>query len=132
MSRIGKHPVKMPAGVTATISAEEIVIKGKLGELKAHLPYGVSVVQENDEIVVRPLSDSKEHRMLWGTMRANIQNMVLGVSEGFKRKLELIGVGYKLKHKVTKLNCHWVTAMISIMNYQKAFNALLHNQLSLN
>ena len=103
MSRIGKHPVKMPAGVTATISSEEIVVKGKLGELKAHLPSGVSVTQENDEIVVRPVSDSKEHRMLWGTMRANIQNMVVGVSEGFKRKLELIGVGYKAQAQGNKL-----------------------------
>lgn len=95
MSRIGKHPVKMPAGVTAAISADEIIVKGKLGELKAHLPHGVSVTQENDEIVVRPLSEDKEHRMQWGTVRANIHNMVVGVSEGFKRKLELIGVGYK-------------------------------------
>ena len=103
MSRIGKHPVKMPAGVTATISSDEIVIKGKLGELKAKLPAGVSVTQENDEIVVRPISETKEHRMLWGTMRANIQNMVLGVSEGFKRKLELIGVGYKAQAQGNKV-----------------------------
>ena len=103
MSRIGKHPVKLPAGVTATISANEIVIKGKLGELKAALPAGVSVKLENDEVVVRPVSETKEHRMLWGTMRANIQNMVIGVSEGFKRKLELIGVGYKAQAQGTKL-----------------------------
>lgn len=103
MSRIGKHPVKLPAGVTATISADEIVIKGKLGELKATLPSGVSVKQENDEIVVCPVSETKEHRMLWGTMRANIQNMVIGVSEGFKRKLELIGVGYKAQAQGSKL-----------------------------
>ena len=95
MSRIGKHPVKMPAGVTATISAEEIVIKGKLGELKTHIPSGVTVKQENDEVVVTPVSQSKEHRMLWGTIRANINNMVKGVSEGYTRKLELIGVGYR-------------------------------------
>jgi len=95
MSRIGKHPVKMPEGVTATISAEEIVIKGKLGELKTHIPYGVTVKQENNEVVVAPISQNKEHRMLWGTVRANINNMVKGVSEGYTRKLELIGVGYK-------------------------------------
>lgn len=95
MSRIGKHPVKLPAGVTATISTEEIIIKGKLGELKTHLPHGVTVTLENDEVVIRPVSENKEHRMLWGTVRANVQNMVTGVSEGFKRKLELVGVGYK-------------------------------------
>ena len=53
MSRIGKHPVKLPAGVTAVISAEEIAVKGKLGELKTHIPHGVIVKQENDEIIVR-------------------------------------------------------------------------------
>lgn len=95
MSRIGKHPVKVPAGVSAVITDDEIVVKGKLGELKTHLPHGVKVTQEGDEIVVRPISDDKEHRMLWGTVRANIHNLVQGVSEGFKRKLELIGVGYK-------------------------------------
>lgn len=95
MSRIGKHPVKMPAGVTATIMADEIVVKGKLGELKHHMPHGVSVTQENDEIIVRPISDDDAHRALWGTVRANINNMVKGVSEGFVKKLELIGVGYR-------------------------------------
>ena len=81
----------------------KIANEGKLGELKATLPSGVSVKQENDEIVVRPVSETKEHRMLWGTMRANIQNMVIGVSEGFKRKLELIGVGYKAQAQGSKL-----------------------------
>ena len=95
MSRIGKHPVKMPAGVSADIKAGEIIVKGKLGELKTHIPHGVTVKQENDEIVVVPVSEDKEHRMLWGTVRANINNMVKGVSEGYTRKLELIGVGYK-------------------------------------
>jgi large subunit ribosomal protein L6 len=93
MSRIGKHPVKLPAGVTAVISAEEITVKGKLGELKTHIPHGVKVVQENDEIVVRPETDA--YRAMWGTVRANINNLVKGVSEGFTKKLELIGVGYR-------------------------------------
>lgn len=95
MSRIGKHPVKVPAGVTVTIGTEDIVVKGKLGELKAHLPHGVVLTQEADEVVVRPLSDDKEHRALWGTVRANLQNLVKGVSDGFTKKLELVGVGYK-------------------------------------
>ena len=93
MSRIGKHPVKLPAGVTAVIGAEEITVKGKLGELKTHIPHGVVVKQENDEIVVSPVSN--EHRALWGTVRANINNLVKGVNEGFSKKLELIGVGYR-------------------------------------
>ncbi len=93
MSRIGKHPVKMPAGVTAVIGAEEITVKGKLGELKTHIPHGVIVKQEGDELIVRPAGG--EHRALWGTVRANIHNLVKGVSEGFTKKLELIGVGYR-------------------------------------
>lgn len=93
MSRIGKHPVKLPAGVTAVIGAEEITVKGKLGELKTPIPHGVTVKQENDEIVVVPVSD--EHRALWGTVRANINNLVKGVNDGFTKKLELIGVGYR-------------------------------------
>ena len=95
MSRIGKHPVKLPAGVTAKITDTEITVKGKLGELKTHIPHGVTVKEENGEIIVRPISDDKEHRMLWGTVRANVNNLVAGVSEGFKKKLELVGVGYK-------------------------------------
>lgn len=95
MSRIGKHPVKMSAGTTATITPNEIIIKGNMGELKTHIPHGVTVKMENDEVVVTPISQDKEHRMLWGTVRANVNNMVKGVSVGFTRKLELIGVGYK-------------------------------------
>jgi large subunit ribosomal protein L6 len=103
MSRIGKHPVNLPAGVTATISETEIVVKGKLGELKTHIPQGVTVTQEEGAVVVRPNSDSKTHRMLWGTVRANVNNMVIGVSEGFKKKLELIGVGYKAQAQGQKI-----------------------------
>ncbi len=95
MSRIGKHPVKMAEGVSATITADEIIIKGKLGELKTHIPHGVVVTVENNEVIVRPQLNDQMHRALWGTVRANVYNMVKGVSEGFTRKLELIGVGYK-------------------------------------
>ncbi len=102
MSRIGKHPVNL-SGATATIDNAEIEIKGKLGSLKTHIPSGVSVVQENDTIVVSPVSSTKQDRMLWGTVRANIQNMVKGVSEGFTRKLELVGVGYKAQAQGQKV-----------------------------
>ena len=95
MSRIGKHPVKLPAGVSAVITAEDITVKGKLGELKTHIPHGVSVKQEADSIVVTPVSKNGAERALWGTVRANINNLVKGVSEGFTKKLELIGVGYR-------------------------------------
>ena len=95
MSRIGKHPVKVVDGVSANITDNEIVVKGKLGELKTHIPAGVSVKMENGEIVVKPLHETKEARAMWGTVRMNIANLIKGVSEGFKKELELIGVGYR-------------------------------------
>ncbi len=95
MSKIGKHPVKLVDGVSATIAEKEIVVKGKLGELKAHIPAGVVVTMENNEIVVKPLNDTKEAHAAWGTMRKNIENLVIGVTEGFKKDLELNGVGYR-------------------------------------
>ena len=95
MSRIGKHPVQIPAGTTVAKENDVLTVKGKLGELKIQIPEGVSVDVNAEEVVVKPLSESSQSRMRWGTMRARINNMVLGVSQGFTRKLELIGVGYK-------------------------------------
>lgn len=95
MSRVGKNPIKMPAGVTVNLTDGQLTVKGNLGELKTSIPAGVTVTVDAEQVVVRPNSDSKEHRTLWGTVRANVNNMVKGVSVGFVRKLELIGVGYK-------------------------------------
>ena len=103
MSRIGKHPVKLVDGVSANITDKEIVVKGKLGELKTHIPAGVSVTMENGEIVVKPLHNSKDARALWGTVRQNIENLMKGVTEGFKKDLELIGVGYRAQVSGQKL-----------------------------
>lgn len=95
MSRIGKYPVKVPAGTTVELKDSVLKVKGKLGELTYALPNGVTVKAEGEQVSVSPNSQSKTDRMLWGTVRANINNMIKGVSEGFTRKLELIGVGYK-------------------------------------
>jgi len=95
MSRIGKHPVQIPAGTTVAKENDVLTVKGKLGELKIQIPEGVTVDVTEQEIVVKPLSESSQSRMRWGTIRACINNMVIGVSQGFTRKLELIGVGYK-------------------------------------
>lgn len=95
MSRVGKHPVILPAGVTVTVSDGQAVVKGKLGELKCAISDKVTVTVENNEVVIKPLADTKECRMLWGTTRANLNNMVKGVTEGYVRKLEMIGVGYR-------------------------------------
>lgn len=95
MSRIGKYPIALPAGVTVTLADDKATVKGKLGELSCALTDVVKVSVEEGKVWVKPLSETKEGRALWGTTRANINNMVKGVSEGFTRKLEMIGVGYK-------------------------------------
>ena len=95
MSRVGKNPVVVPNGVTITLTEEQISAKGKLGELNLALTSDVSVTQEDNQIFVKPKNDSKRARALWGTTRANIANLVTGVSEGFTKKLEITGVGYR-------------------------------------
>jgi large subunit ribosomal protein L6 len=95
MSRVGKNPVKLPAGVTVDTVNGNLVVKGKLGELSLPLSSNTSVVFENGEITVTPLSQDKFARMMWGTMRNRIANMVTGVSTGFSQNLEILGVGYR-------------------------------------
>ena len=98
MSRIGKYPVIIPNGVTVTVENNVVTAKGKLGELSfAFDDSHVATKLEDKKVVVTPLSDSKEARTLWGTTRAQINSLVKGVSEGFKKELELVGVGYKAR-----------------------------------
>jgi large subunit ribosomal protein L6 len=103
MSKVGKHPVVVPAGVTATLSDNEVTINGKLGTLKTHILSGVSVEASEGLLTVKPLHDTKQAHAAWGTMRANLANMIKGVSEGFSRKMELIGVGYRAQVSGQKL-----------------------------
>jgi large subunit ribosomal protein L6 len=106
MSRIGKKPVPVPAGVTANVAGQLVKIKGSKGELSFTVPDDVSVVLENGAIAVQPRSQSKRARSLWGTSRARINNLVLGTTTGFEKKLEINGVGYKaaVNGKVLKLS----------------------------
>ena len=98
MSRIGKYPVIIPNGVTVTVENNVVIAKGKLGELSFTFDDNhVSAKLEENKVVVSPLSQSKEARALWGTTRAQINTLVKGVSEGFKKDLELVGVGYKAR-----------------------------------
>lgn len=96
MSRVGKKPIEVPANVTVTVAEDNTVtVKGPKGELTRQFNQDMKIEQEGNVItVVRP-SDSKEHRTIHGTTRALLANMVKGVSEGFSRSLELIGVGYR-------------------------------------
>ena len=95
MSRIGKKPVSVPAGVTASVTGQLVKIKGSKGELSFTVPDDVSVALEDGAIAVQPRSQSKRARALWGTSRARINNLVVGTTAGFEKKLEINGVGYK-------------------------------------
>ncbi len=95
MSRVGKLPVEIPQGVQVNLTEKEIVIKGKLGELKANIVPGVKIVYEDNKVKVSPVNETKEARALWGTYRSNINNMVKGVSDGYEIRIELNGVGYR-------------------------------------
>ncbi len=95
MSRVGKYPVILPQGVTAEIKDGSVAVKGKLGSLSLPVPNGVGVKVEGGHVVVSKLNDAQRTRVLWGTIRNNINNMVKGVSEGFKVVLEIEGVGFK-------------------------------------
>jgi large subunit ribosomal protein L6 len=95
MSRVGKKPVSVPSGVTATVTGQTVKMKGSKGELQFVVPNLVDVALENGAISVTPKNQSKEARSLWGTSRAQVANLVEGVSKGFEKKLEITGVGYR-------------------------------------
>jgi large subunit ribosomal protein L6 len=95
MSRIGKKPVIVPAGVTAKVDGQSISVKGGKGELSFTAPDNVSVALAEGKIVVMPRNDSTQARAMWGTTRSVVNNLMIGVSKGFERKLEIAGVGYK-------------------------------------
>jgi len=100
MSRIGKLPVNLPSGVTVTVSDTNVVsVKGPLGELSQSISRDLEVEVVDNTIVLKRPSDSKNHKSLHGLYRALIANMVTGVSQGFKKELELVGVGYRAEAK---------------------------------
>ena len=103
MSRIGNNPIAIPEGVTIEVKENEITVKGKLGELTQDFS-GVDVkVEDGQAFVTRP-SDSKEHKAKHGLYRALILNMVKGVSQGWTKELELVGVGYRASNQGQKLD----------------------------
>jgi large subunit ribosomal protein L6 len=95
MSRVGKKPVPVPSGVTATVTGQLVKVKGQKGELSFTVPDKVSVVMENGSVKVDPRDQSKEARSLWGTSRAQVASLIEGVSKGFEKRLEINGVGYR-------------------------------------
>ncbi|MEM1252011.1 MAG: 50S ribosomal protein L6 [Cyanobacteria bacterium P01_H01_bin.21] len=106
MSRIGKKPVPVPSGVTVSIDAQSVVVKGPKGELSRVLPGEVNIAQEGEEVVVTRQDDSRTARARHGLSRTLIANMVEGVSKGFEKRLEIKGVGYRasIKGKTLTMN----------------------------
>ncbi|MBB6483537.1 50S ribosomal protein L6 [Rhizobium lusitanum] len=95
MSRIGKKPVQVPAGITATVDGQKVTAKGPKGELFFVANDEIGLKLENNAIVVTPLNDSKGARSKWGMSRTMIENILKGVKDGYERKLEINGVGYR-------------------------------------
>ena len=95
MSRVGKYPVEVPAGVQVALAGHVLNVKGKLGELTLELTGNVDAEIDGNRITVRPRGNSAPARMMWGTTRANVANMVKGVSVGFTKQMEITGTGYR-------------------------------------
>lgn len=104
MSRVAKQPVPLPQGVTATVTADTITIKGAKATVSLAIRAGLSVVQEGSELKVVKGNDSRELDMAAGSTRAHIANIVTGVTKGYERKLELVGVGYRAQAQGKNLN----------------------------
>lgn len=103
MSRIGKAPITIPSGVSVTITDDVITVSGSKGSLSQFTMAGIIVNQTENSLIVTRASDEREHRSKHGLMRSLLQNMVTGVSQGFARKLEINGVGYRVSMAGTDL-----------------------------
>jgi large subunit ribosomal protein L6 len=104
MSRVGKNPITLPAGVEVKVEAAVITVKGPLGTLTHAVSPAVTVKVENGAISCEPVSGVENAAALWGTLRANLNNMVTGVTKGFEKKLTLVGVGYRAQAQGDVLN----------------------------
>ena len=103
MSRIGKKPVTVPEKVAISLNGLSLTVKGPKGELSRTFPEGITITQEKDQILIAPSSEKRKSRELHGLCRTLISNMVEGVSKGFSRKLEIVGVGSRAQVKGKKL-----------------------------
>jgi large subunit ribosomal protein L6 len=104
MSRVGKYPVPVPSGVTVSMAGKTVTVKGKLGELKLDTTDDVEASVADGNVWVKVLNETKRARAQWGTTRATLKNMVKGVSEGYKKTLDITGVGFKAQAQGKKLN----------------------------
>lgn len=99
MSRVANNPVQIPSGVTVSIDGSSVAVKGSKGALELTMHNIVQIKQEGDQLLFASANGAKQSRALAGTMRSLVDNMVTGVSQGYERKLELVGVGYKAQAK---------------------------------
>ena len=104
VSRVARSPISVPTGVNISLVGQELAVKGKLGELKRNIHSQVKIEQVDNELRFSPVNNSSQANALAGTMRALVNNMVIGVNEGFSKKLVLIGVGYRAKVQGNQLN----------------------------
>ena len=95
MSRVGKYPVEIPAGVQVALAGRTLIAKGKLGELKLELTDNVDATIDGGKVAIAPRGNSAPARMMWGTTRANVANMVKGVSTGYSKSMEITGTGFR-------------------------------------
>ena len=103
MSRVGKAPIPIPSGVDVKIDGSDVTVKGSKGELSRTVHDAVSVAVEDNEIIVARNNDERESRALHGLTRALLNNMVIGVTEGYRKQLEIVGVGYRANMKGSSL-----------------------------
>jgi len=99
MSRVGKAPITLPSGVDVAVNGGDVTVKGPKGELNITLPEGITARQDGEDLVVERPNDEQEAKALHGLARSLVSNMVVGVSEGFRKDLEIIGVGYRCAAK---------------------------------
>jgi large subunit ribosomal protein L6 len=126
MSRIGKIPIKLPDNVTATISSEGVVhVNGPKGTLSQRIDPAITVKVEKGVVVLERKSNQKTHKALHGLYRSLLQNMLIGVSEGYKKTLELVGVGYKasVQDNVLELSLGYSHGILFVVPIEVAVNA---------
>ncbi len=99
MSRIGRSPIPVPSGVKVALADDSVTVTGPQGTLERRLPSGISVTQDGDVLVVERPDDERQHRALHGLTRSLVANMVVGVTQGYTKELEIVGVGYRANAK---------------------------------
>ena len=118
MSRIGKTPIEIKAGVEVSLADSSIEIKGPKGTLTQSIPEGISVERDDETLQVTRENDLRETKALHGLVRSLINNMVTGVTDGYQKQLELVGVGYRAQSReTTLLNSNW--AFLTLLNMMR-------------